>query len=172
MIPRMALRVVDRGWQPLRRAMKEIKQAKSYVKIGVLGDSKPRKEGTFHTNVDVAMVLEFGTRDGKIPPRPFVSGTFQLYRAEWIGMLRGLVPEIYKQRMTINKALALVGQRAAADMKSTIKAGIRPENAPSTIAKKGSDLPLVDTGQLLTSITYAVVMSDSDLAAGHDGGHE
>jgi len=41
--------------------------------------------------------------------------------------------------------------------KNYIKAGnnLAP-NAPSTIAQKGSSKPLIDTGSMLNSITYAV----------------
>ena len=59
--------------------------------------------------------------------------------------------------MTLPRALGLLGARMSADMKMTIKNRIPPPLQPETIRRKGSDVPLIDTGQLINSITWAVL---------------
>jgi phage gpG-like protein len=59
----------------------------------------------------------------------------------------------------LENQLGLVGQQVVSDVKGRILEGegIPPPNAPSTVRRKGSSRPLVDTGQLLNSLTYQVV---------------
>ena len=65
---------------------------------------------------------------------------------------------IFAGRMDPRRGLELLGAFAAAEVKKTITAGagVPPPNAPSTIAKKGSDRPLVDTGRLLGAIQWEI----------------
>lgn len=105
---------------------------------------------------------------------------------------------VYEGRMPYTKALRIVALKMATDMKLhvTTGPGVQPPNAPATIErkiKKGlwnlearnakrrkqgkpliaqKDLPnpraLVDTGRLVGSITWAVVVKDTaDIRAGH-----
>jgi hypothetical protein len=46
--------------------------------------------------------------------------------------------------------------RAQAAVKNKVVTGPFEPNKPATIARKGSDRPLIDTAQLLNSITYVV----------------
>lgn len=56
----------------------------------------------------------------------------------------------------IEKTLGKVGQIAQASVQNYMVDLKTPPNAPSTIAKKKSSNPLIDTGALVGSITYAV----------------
>ena len=56
----------------------------------------------------------------------------------------------------MDKAADIIGARAAAVMKNTIRDFDDPPNAPSTIAKKKSANPLVDTGLMMQSVTWDV----------------
>lgn len=58
--------------------------------------------------------------------------------------------------MTADVALARTGAVAAGEVQKYIPVGEFKENAPSTIAKKGSDKPLIASGSLRQSITYVV----------------
>jgi hypothetical protein len=49
-----------------------------------------------------------------------------------------------------------LGQMVAEALKDTIREGVDPPNAASTIRKKGFDWPLIDTGEMLESITSRV----------------
>ena len=54
-------------------------------------------------------------------------------------------------------ALQRIGLWAQSEIQQRISDGIPPQNAPYTINKKGSSTPLVDTGQLRSSISFKVV---------------
>lgn len=160
------VRVVDKdkGWLAMLERAAEIKDAR--VKVGVLADDK---QGGLHevgadgkaselTVAEVAAVLHFGTLDGRIPPRPFLTSTFEEQREELTELGKKLIEGILKGKMDVDRALNIMGAKLAAEVKKKITAGagMPPPNAPSTIERKGSERPLVDTGRLLGAITWAV----------------
>lgn len=146
-----------------------MERKKPYVKVGVLGGSRNRRPGEPITNVELALVHEFGAPSKGIPERSFIRAPFAAKRAEYLKMLRGLVGGVFfKGEMSIEKALAIMGERIAADFKKSMP-GTPPPNAESTLRKKlsltrkgstGDPRSLVDTGRLLNSITYEVVNGD------------
>lgn len=158
---RAVVSVVDKGWQPLRKALKELKGPQS-VKAGVFGDGKQRTDGSVK-NLDLALIHEFGTET--IPARSFVLSTFQAKRREYVTALRGMIGQIYRGKLPIAKALGQLGARMASDMRRRIRDGLEPPLKAATIARKGSSVPLVDTGQLLNSLSWK-------LEGGRDHGHE
>lgn len=163
---KFSLREVDKGMKALAQTMREVKNA--HVKVGVLGDSEQneRKKGEAVTSVDLALIHEFGAPEAGIPERSFIRSTFEAKKNECAATAKALVTQIYEGRETPAKALGKLGAKLSADMKKTITAGIEPPNAESTMARKeaksyrgaapGSPVPLVDTGQLLSSITWSV----------------
>lgn len=54
----------------------------------------------------------------------------------------------------IENKLDTVGSFLAGKMVEKIMSRVPPPNAPSTIAAKGSSLPLVDTGEMMGAIDY------------------
>jgi hypothetical protein len=63
---------------------------------------------------------------------------------------------VIEGKRTSDQVLEILGQRAVGQIQERIASGIAPANAPSTVAKKGSSTPLIDTGVLRSSITYQV----------------
>ena len=61
------------------------------------------------------------------------------------------------ERLEVDAALGLLGTWAVAAIQAKIRTNIPPELKQATIDRKHSDLALVDTGQLLNSLTYEVV---------------
>lgn len=159
-------KAVDRGWNSLHVAMKAAARADSHVKVGVLGDKKNKRRDGEISNVELAVIHEFGT--STIPARSFIWATFEANRAKYKGLLKEQLTAIYKQKSTIEKALGILGATMASDIKARIAAGIPPPNSPEVYARKaaksysgaapGSPVPLVDTGQLLGAITWAVAL--------------
>lgn len=157
---------------------KRLKQIKdSAVKVGVLaddatggGEHETGPDGTPSelTVAEIATVNEFGSEDGDIPARSFVRSTFDEQREGLIGFGKKLMAEVVFGDMTIDRALNLMGSKLAAEMKKKITdgEGLRPENTEATIAAKGSDRPLVDTGRLVGAITWAVEQNGK---GGHGG---
>lgn len=156
---RLSIHETDRGWKEIERVLTTLKQRKSFVKAGVLGDGKPRDDGL--SNVDLAMIHEFGAPKAGIPERSFIRSSFDMGRASYVSMLAKLLRQVYEGRKSIEQALGVVGLQMATDMKAAITAGagIPPPLKEATIKAKGSSRPLVDSGQLLGSISWQVSLS-------------
>ena len=164
---KLSIKKIDRGLNRIQRVLKSIKQDKSYVKAGLLGKAnKQRKDGI--SNVQLGVIHEFGT--STIPARPFISTAFKQHRAEYRALLERLGKGVYSGKLEYVRALGIVGQKMAADMKNYVTqgAGVPPPNAPSTLARKAAKgnngeppRTLVDTGAMVGSITYEVVTRGS-----------
>lgn len=150
---------IDHGWDDLLRTVKAMKNGDAYVKAGVLGSTSKREE-TGIDNVRLATIHEFGSPEAHVPERSFIRQPFDAHREAYFEMVRRLVAAIYEGKADIRQGLGRIGLKMTQDQRNRILkgAGVPPPNAPSTVEKKGSSRPLVDTGQLLRSLTHAVVM--------------
>lgn len=178
---------VDRGLKKIKAIFKEVAANGAHVKAGVLGNGGKgdAKHDDKLTNAQLAVWLEFGT--SSMPARPFIRPAFELNRTKYQALIRRLVAkELYKGQAGYERALAIVGQAMASDMKKYVTAGpqIPPPNAPSTLARKqaktvtsgkakgGEVRTLVDSGRLVGSITYAVVAGMGAPARKFTKGHQ
>lgn len=156
----MAASIIDKdhGFAAFFRRIKEIES--SHVKVGVLDDGKVTGAGL--TVGQIAVVNEFGTE--AVPARSFVRSTFDQKREDLAELGKKLMTGIVDGKIKLKPALDVMGSTLAAAMKKKITdgEGIPPPNAPSTVAAKGSDRPLVDTGRLLNSITWTSIVGDRD----------
>lgn len=105
------------------------------------------------TVLDVAEWNEFGLG---VPERSFIRAWFDGAQAEGKIFIRKMLLQVVAGRFTPEQAYELIGLRFVGQMQQRIADGIEPPNAASTIAKKGSSKPLIDTGQLRSSITYVI----------------
>lgn len=153
--------VKDHGLSALFKTALQLR-AGAHVKVGVLADSAQgglHEEGGELTVAEIAAVNEFGTEDGRVPARSFIQRTFDEKREaltkEFAALLGG---KVLFGAMTLANALGLVGAQLAAEIKKRVTAGdpIPPPNAPSTVEKKGSDRPLIDTGRMVNAVTWLV----------------
>jgi hypothetical protein len=121
------------------------------ILVGV-PEGKTEPDGT--STAKVAAMVEFGTVDS--PERPFLrNGIRHAYPA----ITRFNAPAlraVAEGKMSADVALAHTGELAVAGVKREMVSGDFAPNAPSTIAKKGSSQPTIDTAQLRQSITYKV----------------
>lgn len=157
--------VVDKGWKRIVRTATALGRKK--LKVGVIGSEAANEASPGITMARLAGVHEYGavidTGAGivHIPERSFLRGTIEAagnYRRE----IDALAKSVIDGKRTEEQALGLLGAKMVGDVKKRIAAGIGPANAPSTIAAKGSDTPLIDTGRLRQSITWAVVPESED----------
>jgi hypothetical protein len=146
----------DRGWGALFRRVKEAREGR--IKVGVLASDKGGESADGGlTLAELATVLHFGTEDGHIPARPFLQITFDEQREELAKFAARLIAAELLGKISGEKAAEMIGAKMAAEVRKTITVGSKlAPNAPSTIAKKGSSRPLIDTGRLLNAITWAV----------------
>lgn len=99
----------------------------------------------------VALWNEFGTV--KSPPRPFFRTMISNESGSWPALLANAVKHA---NYDTDNALAIVGEKIKDDLRLSIVDWSEPANAPYTIAKKGFNKPLVDTGHMMNSIGYEV----------------
>jgi hypothetical protein len=148
----------DRGFVDLMKQLKKASKGMS-VKVGVLDNGKGAevREGGL-TNTEVMALNEFGSEGGLIPERAPIRRTIDAQQSTYMAdFLPRLARAAFERRITFTQAMGLFGERVSADIKNTITQGRQLEpNKQSTIDKKGSDRPLVDTGRLVQSITYEV----------------
>ncbi len=164
-------RETSKGLDAFKKAFNAIRQAGSYVKVGVLAEDKGLDTHTAGgpTIAEIAAVHEFGSHDGRIPERSFMRSTFAEHRAEYVEIMRKLLVQLVDQKIDVKTLLGRLGLKISIDMRKKITIdGVPPPNAPSTVAAKlalskpgamKSVRTLVDTGQLVRAITYAVVIS-------------
>lgn len=103
--------------------------------------------------VEIAAYNEYGTSD--TPARPFMQQSWENHQEE----LQQLCQQAYNIVLnggTAEEACKIVGVAGVGIIQKEIVEGNFEPNAPSTIRKKGSDRPLIDTGQMRQSVKYVV----------------
>lgn len=153
-------------WKRLQRALllESAAAKESHVKVGIIASKggNASVEGGDISMIELAAIHEFGSPAAGIPQRSFIRSTFA--RSENVNAMIELTAKLTTKvihGMKLETALGLIGAWGVARIRETINerltVGPEPqENAPSTIAKKGSDLPLVDTGRLKQALTWKV----------------
>lgn len=150
------------------RLYKELRQMGGMrVTIGVHDDTG-QHEGGDATVAEVAATHEFGA--GRIPERSFLRSTFDRKEPQITEALYDSVNEVAHDRLSPQQAMDRVGMVTRSLVQDTMRAGINPPLAPSTLAAReakashggglqsmeGQHTPLIDSGQLLASITHKV----------------
>ncbi len=135
-----------------KRFQQELKKLqKLNVKIGFEGGKAFEEDGT--DILDIAMWNELGTVNS--PSRPFMR--------EAVDGNESIINEFLKQQ----KELFVKGQSAEVTLhkigvfmkglvQDKIVTGSFTANAPSTVEKKGSATPLIDTGNMRQSVNFVV----------------
>ena len=186
----MGIKVVKKSSEPLKKLDKLKGIGKKKVVVGIF-DREIAQYAVYveygwvqRTTVKLAAFLNWalggyakaGIKPGIAlvnPPRPFLGGTFLAEHDNWKKILQNAL----KRDLDPEKALTLVGQKAAEDVRQTIiKGGTSDEEFPrrspltlallqaqsaghkvSTLSATATDKPLQLSGALLNSITFEVV---------------
>lgn len=139
----------DMGLDALERDMRELERHS--VKIGIQA-GEGEQDGT--DLLDIAIYNEFGT--ATIPSRPFMRQT-----ADRQADNAGKIGERYLElvitgKLTPVNAYRRLGEWYQGVQRDAVRHGGWAPNAPSTIRRKGSNKPLIDTGKLVNAIRYEV----------------
>ena len=97
---------------------------------------------------------EFGTRS--IPARPFMRNYVDNNTDRLIRLMANGVTQIALGNATTMGLLNTLGLEMQSGIKRSITGGDFAPNAPYTVQKKGSNKPLIDTGVMLNSVTFAI----------------
>jgi hypothetical protein len=126
------------------------------VKVGIFGD----KAGDVHeggdealTVAEVATIHEFGDPEQNIPRRSFLRDWADLYRKDHEDRLRAMGRQVIKGQ-ELQTLLDQFGVVAVGEIQTRIANGIEPGLSEMRIKEKGSDVPLIDTGQLRSSVAH------------------
>jgi hypothetical protein len=144
---------IDKGWTKIRAELLKLRE-KSVVLVGIQGELASQPHGDA-SNVEIGSWQEFGTSRG-VPERSFLRATIDTNRQRYAAMIQKSAERIVTGKSTVEKELALWGERVVGDVKQRIAKGIPPPLKDATIKRKGSSKPLIDSGQLRNSITYTV----------------
>lgn len=134
-----------------KRYFRELqKLAELEVQVGFQGD-EAYEDGT--SLAEVAAYNEFGTSD--MPERPFMRQSFENHEAE-LQAACDLVNQTLASGGTTEAALNKLGVTVRGLVQEEIVGGGFAPNAESTIRKKGSEQPLIDTGFMRQSVDFVV----------------
>jgi hypothetical protein len=147
------------GWlQQLAKRLAPLKRGKE-VAVGF-----PRgKNGVGNPHYDngasileVAIWNNFGTETG-IPPRPFMAMANIPMQARYREMCKDFAKRLNAGEVKPETFLEAAGAMGAAEVKKAIASGGFAPNRPSTVRRKGEGKkPLVDSGDMLNAVTWAV----------------
>lgn len=104
--------------------------------------------------------LEFAymlVKEVNIPERSFLRSAFDEKEKEWFQYSLMLLKQLMIGKTTAREMCEKLGARMQKDIQRKMREIKTPPNSPSTIAKKGSNNPLIDTGRLRQSVVYKVV---------------
>ena len=131
----------------LASALKKYSEMNASVRVGVL------ESATYPDGTPVAMVAfwnEYGTKTS--PVRAFFRTTVSDQKKNWVLSVQNLM----KMHDEPKKVMGLIGEHMRGQIVQSISTWTDPPNAPYTVAMKGFNAPLRDTGQLMRSISFEV----------------
>jgi hypothetical protein len=142
--------------------------AKTRVLVGI-PSTKDTRPGEPIGNATLGYIHERGSPVRNIPARPWLEPGIKESQQQWEGYLKQAGQAALEgNEPRMNRALNAAGLAAVTGVKNRMVAGIPPPLAQSTVdarrrltkgrrATMASDTtPLIDTGQLIGSITYVV----------------
>lgn len=150
----MASRVRDELTPEGKKLMAVFQEMKGLeVRIGFQSGENAEENGA--DLAEVAAFNELGTVH--IPSRPFLRNSVDAHMGEIVAFVSDVLDRIVNGGMGAQDTLWRTGSFMKGLVQKEIVSGSYAPNAPATIARKGSDVPLVDDGQLRDSVNYQIV---------------
>lgn len=170
---------VDKGWDRLRAVAQELKNGGAYAKVGILENAPAPEddagEALPFTMASLGAIHEFGSRDGTIPERSFIRAGIDANRDELQSVAKKVARGIYEGRFDVEQGLGILGLKGTQAIRNYVTKGdqVPPPNAPSTLRRKVAKgkwrgrkpvdaaklvRTLIDTGRMIGSLTWAVVV--------------
>ena len=144
------------GAQDARAAIKKeiarIAGGDNFVLVGF-----PEGSGSYDTGETIAGVAaanEFGT--SRIPARPFLKNGVESGTAEYIAIIEDAAQAVTDGAINMTQVLEQIGLVAAGKVKEFMINLSTPSNAESTVKRKKSSNPLIDTGAMVQAVTHVV----------------
>ena len=149
----MAAKAKDKLTPDGEKFFKEIEKLKKLqVRVGYQQGNVVNDEGV--DLLDVAMFNELGTSTS--PSRPFMAKSVDENADKINSFLKQQLVLLAQGKTTAEGILKAIGVFQKGLIQEKIQSGDFEPNAPSTIKKKGSDHPLIDTGVMRQSVNFAI----------------
>ncbi|HEU4402345.1 MAG TPA: hypothetical protein VFT43_09585 [Candidatus Polarisedimenticolia bacterium] len=169
----------DLGWKKIKKSLAKLDG--SFTKVGVMeGELHKDEDGGLAPAALIAAVHEFGAPAKKIPARSFIRSTYDEEREGLLAQLAAEKDAIFRGESTPRRSLAAVGALHASQVQKKIRSRIPPPLADATRAgrtggvkknqaprsslktrRSSGAVPLIDTGQLIQSITHVEILGGS-----------
>jgi len=104
--------------------------------------------------IERAIYNEFGTE--RIPERPFFRNAVRQNRTKYREGMKIAARKLLAGQETLRGALSKLGIMAQGDIQEEITNLRDPPNTESTIERKGSSNPLIDTGEMRQAVTWRI----------------
>ena len=154
-----AVNVEIKGGDKYKKFLSKMAEIAGGVKAGIFGNATNAE--TKEPIAPYAVYNEFGTKN--IPARPYMRTVAKEKPKVWVGTMVGHIRGRAKDPQAWKDALGKAGEQMVKDIQFSIERGSWTPNAPATIAakkRKGKvepDHPLMDTGSMLSAVTFEVV---------------
>ena len=136
---------IEEAKRQLEQEIKRLTSDKT-VLVGIHEDAGATDGGDL-TMAQLGAIQHFGTQT--IPARPWLDVGVKSGTQDYLEVIQNHSDDI-------DNALEIIGQIAVGKVQQYMTDLQSPANAPSTIARKGSSNPLIDTGALRQSVTYSI----------------
>lgn len=154
----------DLGYDDIIKEIRKLNSLQLLVGVqeGSVTSREVRGPHTRDAGISIAQYAaenEFGTRE--IPERSFMRSSFDQNLVKIEAFVAKQYGEVIDGKKKARDAVGLVGQALTAMIQKKIRQITFPPNSALTIARKGSSKPLIDFGQMIASIRYAIKTRNS-----------
>lgn len=156
------VRDIDKGYRELVRRLWPKGGPK--ISVGIHEADGAEEHGEGMRVIDIAQIHEFGL--GNVPERSFIRAWFDENEARAKEALTRLCESVVAGKRTPDQAVEVFALWAVGEIQARIAKGIPPALSPVTVARKGSSVPLIDTGQLRSSISYEITNPNGNVKHG------
>lgn len=151
----------------MKKALKTLGGLK--IQVGVMGEIAwlarvheygckiqvtPKMRAFLHSK---GLHLKDSTEYITIPERAFLRNGYDENKEEVIEIAKGVICDIIHGYLSVDEYGRIVGDELVSRIQDHATDLSSPENHPFTVKQKGSDNPLMDTGQMIDSIGYEVI---------------
>lgn len=149
----------DNGVAELLRKIDDMQRGEVFVGVteeaGVHLNSK-----TGMTVLEIATIHEFGL--GRNPVRSFIRDWQARFEPTSKRRIAEEWEKVVARKQSASQALNKLGKEFLLSCRQNFETYPFAPNAPRTIQKKGFDKPLFETGQLYSSLTYRIILGNSN----------
>jgi len=156
------LKVDDSVWKKMKKELLKANQME--VQVGVV---EPTNYGSDNDNLSVAQVWQWqeeGLPAKNIPTRPAIRVGFMapIKSGSYNELFVDSMQRIAEGKSTFKQEYTRIGTKARVDLKKAVADWDTPPNAPYTVAEKGFNNPLIDSGLLYESIDFKIDKKGAD----------